>query len=508
MKLSFSKLFSYCGIAASLVTPLCNAVDPVLLYTFDTDLSDSSGNNGPSLTASKGSVIDGNFFVPDGGVSQSNGGISLDLSSLPVGLSSTYSIEMRVAIDGSTLSYYRKLMDFKNRASDNGLYSYYGNLKFYPFAPTVSGAFTEDQYTVITVARDDVTKTVDIFANGGGLEMGTDTNDDTAFVSFMHFLADDNSTAWTESATAKIDYIKIYDVALTSEEAETSYEAGGTSNASPTGGAGGDPHITSWSGHRFDYHGHCDLLLFHSPHFGQGHTTQPHDQGLSVHIRSAPYKVMFSYISDIAIQIGDSILEIGSNGEHYVDGELQQVGSTQKLGGYNVGSKHTKNGRYVYHVHLGDNREKKYHGQELTIREYKEWITISVHHPSTKDFVDTIGLMGSYPHGTWLGRDGITLHNNVNDFGSDWIVLPDVDGHLFREQSPFPDKCEVTSTLEKTSRRRLSASSVTKAQALEACAKLVPTEALEGCIMDVLIADDLDMAEAAYGLEMAQDEEM
>ena len=258
-------------------------------------------------------------------------------------------------------------------------------------------------------------------------------------------------------------------------------------------GAGGDPHFRTWSGNRYDFHGHCDLLLLKSPHFGQGQQKHPKDQGLSVHIRSAPFKMVYSYISDIAIQIGDDVLEIGSEGKHYINGVPQQIGATHPVGGYPILSMMTKNGRHVFRVHLGLDREKQYHGQELTIREYKDWITIGVHHPSPEDFADSIGLMGSYPQGTWLGRDGVTLHTEIDDFGSDWIVHEDIDGNLFQEPSPFPDKCNLPS-LEDTKRRRLSTSTITREEALEVCAKWVSPEAMEDCVMDVLVADDLEMA--------------
>lgn len=255
--------------------------------------------------------------------------------------------------------------------------------------------------------------------------------------------------------------------------------------------------LTAWSGARYDYHGHCDLLLLKSPHFGQGYQKQPRDQGLAIHIRSAPYRGLFSYISDIAIQIGDSILEIGSDGQHYIDGEPQQIGSTGSVAGYRVGSTHTRNGRYVFRVHLGDDRPKQYHGQEITVREYKDWITVGIHHAHSRDFTDSIGLMGSHPYGTWYGRDGVTVHRTINDFGGDWIVLDDVDGNLFREPSRFPDECEILSEEDVERRRRLDESTVTRAEARQACAHW-PVDAVNDCVMDVLVADDLGMAELEY----------
>ena len=89
----------------------------------------------------------------------------------------------------------------------------------------------------------------------------------------------------------------------------------------------------------------------------------------------------------------------------------------------------------------------------------------------------------------------MTIHDNINDFGSDWIVNGDTDGHLFQEPSPFPDKCNLPSMDDsEPKRRRLSASSVTRAEALDECTKWVSQDALESCVMDVLISEDLGMA--------------
>jgi len=68
--------------------------------------------------------------------------------------------------------------------------------------------------------------------------------------------------------------------------------------------AGGDPHFCTFRNEHCDFHGHCDLVLLEASHFANG-------KGLSVHIRSSPFKKIFSYISDVVIRIGNDILEVG-----------------------------------------------------------------------------------------------------------------------------------------------------------------------------------------------------
>jgi len=101
---------------------------------------------------------------------------------------------------------------------------------------------------------------------------------------------------------------------------------GAYSTATPAGGTGGDPDfkvstrsesnshsnkpdvphhlifLQTWQGYSHDWHGHCDLVLLHAPDFGNG-------KCLSIHVRSSPYREIFSYISDVAIRIGNAVLD-------------------------------------------------------------------------------------------------------------------------------------------------------------------------------------------------------
>ena len=41
----------------------------------------------------------------------------------------------------------------------------------------------------------------------------------------------------------------------------------------------GDPHVKTWGGRWFDYHGECDLVLLHVPSFHNG-------KDLNIHVRT------------------------------------------------------------------------------------------------------------------------------------------------------------------------------------------------------------------------------
>jgi len=242
--------------------------------------------------------------------------------------------------------------------------------------------------------------------------------------------------------------------------------------------AGGDPHFYTFRNEHYDFHGHCDLVLLEASHFANG-------KGLSVHIRSSPFKKIFSYISDAVIRIGDDILEVGGGGKCFFNGKSLPSLASETIGGYKMENTRTKKGRAVYKIFLDGN-------QEIDIREYKNWITVYVMHPS-KDFAGTVGLMGSYEIGAWLSRDGKRTHHDINEFGLDWQVR-ESDGLLFQTPSPHPDKCDLPIVTSPRRKRRLTESSISREAAEEACAHWTP-KAMEDCIMDVMISEDVGMAD-------------
>ena len=134
---------------------------------------------------------------------------------------------------------------------------------------------------------------------------------------------------------------------------------------------------------------------------------------------------------------------------------------------YPVTTSITKRGRFVFKIHIGSSEDDK---EQIVIRQYHNWITVNILHPTEEHFGSSQGLLGRFPDGALLGRDGHTIHSNCLDFGGDWVIDSDADRSLLSELNPFPDKCRVDS-LKKVSlrRRQLSESSITEEQAQEAC---------------------------------------
>ena len=64
----------------------------------------------------------------------------------------------------------------------------------------------------------------------------------------------------------------------------------------------GDPHIKTWSGMKYDFHGVCDLVLLQNPGFQGG-------LGMTIHVRTKQIK-QFSCVSSAVLQIGDDTIEV------------------------------------------------------------------------------------------------------------------------------------------------------------------------------------------------------
>ena len=239
----------------------------------------------------------------------------------------------------------------------------------------------------------------------------------------------------------------------------------------------------------FTFHGHCDLVLLDSPTFGQG-------RGLSIHVRSSPFKTLYSYISRVAVRFGDQVFEAGKGGKYILNGRTdppleQLIGSDFEVGL----SKGRNEAQNIITIRVN------YYTQ-IDIRERNGWMRVRIETGApAQEFAASAGLMGSFPDGTHLGRDGVTEFVSVDEFGMEWQVKESLDGLLFQEPSPYPDKCELLSEATSVLRgRRLAESSISHHDAALACMKwsAFGDDSMDECISDVLISEDLGTAELGY----------
>jgi hypothetical protein len=242
---------------------------------------------------------------------------------------------------------------------------------------------------------------------------------------------------------------------------------------------GGDPHFRTWHGHKYDYHGACDLVLLHSDQFDHG-------LGMDIHIRTH-HRGQYSTIASAALRIGDEILEVSGKdgGMHILNGQVH-VELPASLAGYTVTHMRHSDIQQTYRVHLS-------HKQAVVFTTWRDIVSVSIEHGTVEDFGDAVGMMGDFATGRLLARNGHEM-DDVNAFGQEWQVRVD-ELKLFQTvQSPqHPQEC-VLPTMQSEKRRRLG-EGITEAAAKAACAH-ADVDDMDACVYDVMATNDVGMAGA------------
>lgn len=249
-------------------------------------------------------------------------------------------------------------------------------------------------------------------------------------------------------------------------------------------GVRGDPHFNTWTGDKYDFHGVCDLVLVENKNFKNG-------LGLDIHIRTSKVH-QFSYVSAAVVRIGDDTLEVrGGKGANYwingVAGDSDVDGNMwlpHNVGGYPV-KVHKKNSKEIeYAVYLDDE-------QYVIFRTHGNYIRVDVGNPKEEYFGESVGLMGSFHTGERVGRDGITVVEDENEFGQQWQVRGNSYFHNI-EGAQFPEKCMIPDASERR-QRRLGEHTITEEEAEQACARSMDKDL---CVFDVLALNDIEIAGA------------
>lgn len=253
--------------------------------------------------------------------------------------------------------------------------------------------------------------------------------------------------------------------------------------APKTPNASGDPHFETWNGAKFDFHGGCDLFLIQNPNFADG-------LGMTVQARTE-IRTSWSYIKAVAVQIGTDTLEVeGGIGAHYMLNGGPKIPLTKgevALGDFPVHIIKFDDKSSKLRIELGDR-------DALAIQTFKHFVRFDVSDKSGTAFAGSSGLLGSYPGGEMTARDGITVLQDANEFGQEWMVRP-TDSMLFygADPSELPLKCPMPSHTMEEGRRRLGESAITLEDATQACARVGPADQ-DACIFDVMATNDKEMA--------------
>lgn len=248
----------------------------------------------------------------------------------------------------------------------------------------------------------------------------------------------------------------------------------------------GDPHVKTWSGEHYDFHGVCDLVFIQNPDFGDG-------LGMDIQIRTVRSNQQYSSISTVAIRIGDEILEVGAHQNqmmeqiYYVNGKVGAALNT--LSGYPITGSELNSKQREFTIVLNESE-----GEMISIKTFKDMLRVDVKNASKENFGTSIGMMGTFESGTKVGRDGITVLEDNNVFGQEWQVLPEEDMLFHEAREPqAPAQCIMPVT--SSERRRLGDSSISIEEAERACSR-VSQEDFDTCVFDVLALQDSEIAGA------------
>lgn len=232
--------------------------------------------------------------------------------------------------------------------------------------------------------------------------------------------------------------------------------------------------------------GGCDLVLVKNTGFDNG-------LGLDIHLRTK-IRTWWSYIDTAVLRIGNHTLEIkgGINSASFwidgVPGEVTENSGWEEVGsmsGYKIEfwnvSKRQKNFRLM----LGN-------GDTISMQTFNDFVRVDVKAKSY-NFDGSIGLMGKFPSGNKLSRDGHLL-SNTDIFGKEWQVL-DSEPMLFHmsEAPQHPSACMMPTAASEDTKRRLGESKISQEDAEVACSRVSIGER-ENCVFDVLATNSLDMA--------------
>ncbi|RYG22945.1 hypothetical protein EON82_15600, partial [bacterium] len=143
-------------LAVMALAGFANAQSPYVAYELNNSYSDSAGAPAADLTPA-GGVLGATSYAF--GAQQ---GLSVTTAALTS--TSTYTIFTRFEFD--TVSGYRKIIDFKDRTSDTGLYVLNGNLHFYNVAGGSGTPIAANSLVDVVLTRDGATNLVKGYVNG------------------------------------------------------------------------------------------------------------------------------------------------------------------------------------------------------------------------------------------------------------------------------------------------------------------------------------------------------
>lgn len=252
-------------------------------------------------------------------------------------------------------------------------------------------------------------------------------------------------------------------------------------------GGGGDPHFRTLDGTLYSFHGECDVVMARSNSYSSG-------LGLELQART---KIVddWSLISNVALRIGNDIIEMVNDGSHYYNGNkdvelpINLSGQYLVTKGEDMISTFEEDGssknvaQQMYTIHLMNE-------DVIRVSVFRSMITVNV----VGEFEGTHGMLGTSGMAGLIGRDGVTKYSDPIQMGMDWQVNLDDEVMLFHDISgpQYPEQCIMPVT--SVSRRRLRKYSTEFLKAAEAACADGPSDLQKLCLEDILRVGDVNIA--------------
>jgi bacterial surface protein 26-residue repeat len=263
----------------------------------------------------------------------------------------------------------------------------------------------------------------------------------------------------------------------------------------PKTSSGGDPHFIGFSQKVVTFQGECTLILLDSP----AATAMGDD--VTVHVRTSR-KLDFSYISRVAMKVGNHVFEIKPDATIFLNGKL--ISEDSSISGLPfIWKKEIKGTKHLIVSYSFDLGQKRMINIRANKRSNMMFVSTKGHFPEA-----TKGMLGSPGHTELVSRNGKNLSDiTVNTYGESWQVK-DVDLQLFMEPlgPQYPQKCLYEDAPGATSqlrghRRLLEKKVITLEEAKEVCSNVPNAMKRALCIQDTIAMGDLEIKDDPFYLE-------
>ncbi|RLD39585.1 MAG: hypothetical protein DRI89_13460 [Bacteroidetes bacterium] len=201
----------------------------VLHYDFTNSLSEVNGN-GPELVVLDNPGIYEQDTLGEVGDTrkwvyrfEENSGFQFDNTAAGNFLGEEYTIELYFVFD--ELDSWKRVVDWKNRKSDNGAYVYYGKLNFYNIVTSNEAPVATGEYTYYVITRDAASKELLIYTDAE-VEISFTDNccdallDEDDVLNFFH----DDLVVQNEASPGAVAMLKIYNYKLDSTTIQNNFD--------------------------------------------------------------------------------------------------------------------------------------------------------------------------------------------------------------------------------------------------------------------------------------------